>query len=97
MPDRDQIFMREALRLAAKGQGRTSPNPMVGAVVVAGDAIVGRGYHERAGGPHAEVNALRDAGEKAAGATLLSRWSRATTTGEPRPAPRLWPKAASAG
>ncbi len=62
--------MKEALRLAAKGRGRTRPNPMVGAVVVAGDAILGRGYHERAGGPHAEVNALRDAGEKASGATL---------------------------
>jgi diaminohydroxyphosphoribosylaminopyrimidine deaminase / 5-amino-6-(5-phosphoribosylamino)uracil reductase len=71
MSDRDQFFMREALRLAAKGQGRTSPNPMVGAVVVAGDTIVGRGYHEHVGGPHAEVNALRNAGEKADGATLF--------------------------
>jgi diaminohydroxyphosphoribosylaminopyrimidine deaminase / 5-amino-6-(5-phosphoribosylamino)uracil reductase len=70
MSDRDRTFMKEALRLAAKGRGRTSPNPMVGAVVVAGDAIVSRGYHERLGGPHAEVNALRDAGEKASGATL---------------------------
>ena len=70
MSDRDQFFMREALRLAAKGCGRTSPNPMVGAVVVSGDTVVGRGYHERAGGPHAEVNALGDAGKKAAGATL---------------------------
>jgi diaminohydroxyphosphoribosylaminopyrimidine deaminase / 5-amino-6-(5-phosphoribosylamino)uracil reductase len=71
MSDRDQAFMREALRLAVKGQGQTSPNPMVGAVVVAGDAIVGKGCHERVGGPHAEVNALRDAGEKAIGATLF--------------------------
>ena len=62
--------MKEALRLAARGRGQTSPNPMVGAVVVARDGIVGKGYHEKVGGPHAEVNALRDAGEKAAGATL---------------------------
>jgi diaminohydroxyphosphoribosylaminopyrimidine deaminase / 5-amino-6-(5-phosphoribosylamino)uracil reductase len=71
MSDHNQVFMREALRLAAKGQGQTSPNPMVGAVVVAGNAIVGKGYHEHVGGPHAEVNALREAGEKAAGATLF--------------------------
>lgn len=68
-PD-DQSYMREALRLAAKGWGRTSPNPMVGAVVVRQGAIVGRGYHQYVGGPHAEVNALRDAGENANGATL---------------------------
>ena len=69
-PNRDQIFMKEALRLAARGRGQTSPNPIVGAVVVARDAVVGKGCHEQVGSPHAEVNALRDAGEKAAGATL---------------------------
>ena len=69
-PNRDQFFMKEALRLAARGRGQTSPNPMVGAVVVARDGVVGKGYHERVGSPHAEVNALRDAGKKAAGATL---------------------------
>jgi diaminohydroxyphosphoribosylaminopyrimidine deaminase/5-amino-6-(5-phosphoribosylamino)uracil reductase len=62
--------MKLALRLAAKGRGRTSPNPMVGAVVVAAGRIVGQGYHRRAGGPHAEVFALRQAGRRAAGATL---------------------------
>lgn len=62
--------MTLALRLAAKGRGRTSPNPMVGAVVVAAGRIVGQGYHRRAGGPHAEVFALRQAGKRAAGATL---------------------------
>jgi diaminohydroxyphosphoribosylaminopyrimidine deaminase/5-amino-6-(5-phosphoribosylamino)uracil reductase len=66
----DEWFMRQALQLAAKGRGFTSPNPMVGAVVVQDGAIVGRGYHERVGGPHAEVNALRHAGHRAAGATL---------------------------
>ncbi len=70
MSDQDHVYMKTALRLAAKGRGRTSPNPMVGAVVVAGGEIVGRGYHEQVGGPHAEVNALREAGEKAVGATL---------------------------
>ena len=76
MPDertnagRDRAYMRRALALARKGWGQTAPNPMVGAVVVAGGRIVGQGWHERFGGPHAEVNALREAGEKARGATV---------------------------
>jgi diaminohydroxyphosphoribosylaminopyrimidine deaminase/5-amino-6-(5-phosphoribosylamino)uracil reductase len=64
------MFMRRALRLAAKGRGFTSPNPMVGAIVVQQGEVVGQGFHQRVGGPHAEVNALRDAGDKARGATL---------------------------
>jgi diaminohydroxyphosphoribosylaminopyrimidine deaminase/5-amino-6-(5-phosphoribosylamino)uracil reductase len=69
--DRDAFFMRKALRLAERGRGRTSPNPMVGAVVVdAEGVIIGRGAHEFAGGPHAEVHALREAGPRARGATL---------------------------
>jgi diaminohydroxyphosphoribosylaminopyrimidine deaminase/5-amino-6-(5-phosphoribosylamino)uracil reductase len=64
-------WMREALRLARRGGGTTSPNPMVGAVVVRGDRIVGRGYHRKAGGPHAEVFALREAGALARGAALF--------------------------
>ncbi len=63
-------WMKRALRLAARGQGRTSPNPIVGAVIVAGDRVVGEGYHKEAGGPHAEVWALREAGNKARGATM---------------------------
>ena len=51
-------FLREALRLALRGRGFVSPNPMVGAVVVKAGRIVGRGWHERFGGPHAEINAL---------------------------------------
>lgn len=63
--------MRQALRLAERGRGRTSPNPMVGALVVDADGvIVGRGAHEFAGGPHAEVHALGEAGALARGATL---------------------------
>ena len=62
--------MKRALRLAARGAGRTSPNPMVGAVVVRDGVVVGEGFHEHAGGPHAEVNALKTAGDRARGATL---------------------------
>jgi diaminohydroxyphosphoribosylaminopyrimidine deaminase/5-amino-6-(5-phosphoribosylamino)uracil reductase len=63
-------FMREALRLARSGTGATYPNPCVGAVVVQGSTIVGRGRSAATGGPHAEVQALRQAGERARGATL---------------------------
>ncbi|MFP3867126.1 MAG: bifunctional diaminohydroxyphosphoribosylaminopyrimidine deaminase/5-amino-6-(5-phosphoribosylamino)uracil reductase RibD [Desulfobacteraceae bacterium] len=66
----DSRYMGLALRLAAKGAGYTSPNPMVGAVVVKEGQIVGQGYHRRVGGPHAEVEALRAAGSQARGATL---------------------------
>ena len=67
----DDERMRQALRLAAQGRGRTSPNPMVGAVVVTRDGgVVGTGYHERAGGDHAEVRALAEAGAAARGATV---------------------------
>ncbi len=62
--------MALALKLAAKGIGYTSPNPMVGAVVVKDGHIVGQGYHHRYGQPHAEVEALRQAGPQARGATL---------------------------
>jgi diaminohydroxyphosphoribosylaminopyrimidine deaminase/5-amino-6-(5-phosphoribosylamino)uracil reductase len=64
--------MRRALRLAARAAGRTSPNPLVGSVVVQGGEVVGEGFHTAAGEPHAEVNALRRAGERARGATLYT-------------------------
>jgi diaminohydroxyphosphoribosylaminopyrimidine deaminase/5-amino-6-(5-phosphoribosylamino)uracil reductase len=65
-----QDYMTLALELAARGKGFTSPNPMVGAVVVNDGKIVGKGWHEKAGAPHAEVNAIDDAGHKAADATI---------------------------
>jgi diaminohydroxyphosphoribosylaminopyrimidine deaminase/5-amino-6-(5-phosphoribosylamino)uracil reductase len=64
--------MRRALQLAELGRGRTSPNPLVGAVVIDADGtLVGEGYHARAGEPHAEVGALAQAGERARGGTLV--------------------------
>lgn len=68
-PDAAQ-WMRMALELAAKARGYTSPNPMVGCVIVRDGAVVGTGYHERAGLPHAEVVALDAAGDNARGADL---------------------------
>jgi diaminohydroxyphosphoribosylaminopyrimidine deaminase/5-amino-6-(5-phosphoribosylamino)uracil reductase len=62
--------MQRCLALARQGLGRTAPNPMVGCVVVQGHAAVGEGFHPKAGEPHAEVFALRAAGERARGATL---------------------------
>jgi len=67
----DERYMERALELARRGAGRTSPNPMVGAVLVRGeDIIVGEGFHARPGDPHAEVLALKDAGKRAEGADL---------------------------
>ncbi|MDT8317904.1 MAG: bifunctional diaminohydroxyphosphoribosylaminopyrimidine deaminase/5-amino-6-(5-phosphoribosylamino)uracil reductase RibD [bacterium] len=63
-------FMRQAFRLAKKACGRTSPNPMVGAILVRDGKIVGKGYHKKAGEPHAEINAINDAGDLSKGADL---------------------------
>ncbi|WP_188114796.1 bifunctional diaminohydroxyphosphoribosylaminopyrimidine deaminase/5-amino-6-(5-phosphoribosylamino)uracil reductase RibD [Methylococcus geothermalis] len=65
----DFRFMARALRLAEKGLYTTDPNPRVGCVLVHGNQVVGEGWHQRAGGPHAEIVALRNAGERAKGAT----------------------------
>ncbi len=67
---RDEDFMREALRIAENGRGRTSPNPLVGAVIVKDGRIVAEGWHREAGTPHAEIHALNMAGELARDATL---------------------------
>ena len=63
--------MRLALRLAVKGKGRVSPNPLVGAVIVKDGVIIGRGYHRAYGVDHAEVMALKKAGDRARGATMV--------------------------
>jgi diaminohydroxyphosphoribosylaminopyrimidine deaminase / 5-amino-6-(5-phosphoribosylamino)uracil reductase len=70
MNDLDIKYMRMALRLAEKAQGRTSPNPMVGAVVVKGGIVISRGFHRKAGEAHAEAVALKRAGRAAKGAML---------------------------
>lgn len=57
--DRDKIYMERALSLARMGEAGASPNPMVGAVIVSGDDVIGEGFHVRCGGPHAEVRAIR--------------------------------------
>jgi diaminohydroxyphosphoribosylaminopyrimidine deaminase/5-amino-6-(5-phosphoribosylamino)uracil reductase len=64
-------FLERALELAERGRGTTHPNPIVGAVVVAGEDVVGEGWHERKGGPHAEIVALEAAGERARDATVF--------------------------
>jgi len=77
--------MRAALRLAKKGLGRTSPNPCVGAVVVRGGNIIGRGWHKKAGLPHAEVIALNMAGDRARGADLYVTLEPCTHLGRTPP------------
>ncbi len=66
----DRAMMQRCIELARRALGRTTPNPLVGSVIVKDGEIVGEGFHPRAGQPHAEVFALRDAGEKAKGATI---------------------------
>lgn len=69
--DVDEIFMKKVLRLARRGLGSTSPNPVVGALVVKNGQIISSGYHRKAGAPHAEIEALSMAGERAKGSTLF--------------------------
>jgi len=66
----DEDYMRLALRLANRGLGKTNPNPMVGAVIVKDNRIIGQGYHHHFGGKHAEINAIENATEDISGATL---------------------------
>lgn len=84
----DADFMRLALRLARRGRGRTSPNPMVGAVLARGGRVIGRGWHRRAGLPHAEIEALRDAArhdQPVKGATLYVTLEPCCTRGRTPP------------
>ena len=81
----DRQWMRRALSLARKGWGRTSPNPMVGAVVLQRGVVVGEGYHHAAGTPHAEIHALAAAGERAAGSDLYVTLEPCCTQGRTPP------------
>lgn len=81
----DAVFMARALTLAEAGRFTVSPNPMVGCVVVRDGEIVGEGFHERAGGPHAEVGALRRAGDRARGATVYVSLEPCNHTGRTGP------------
>ncbi len=84
----DQRYMRLALRLARRGYGATSPNPMVGALLVKRGSIIGRGWHHRAGEPHAEIEAMRDAqrqGHRLKGVTLYVTLEPCSTQGRTPP------------
>jgi diaminohydroxyphosphoribosylaminopyrimidine deaminase/5-amino-6-(5-phosphoribosylamino)uracil reductase len=81
----DERWMKRAIRLAEKGRGRTSPNPMVGAVIVKEGIVIGEGYHAKAGEAHAEVIALRKAGEEARGSTLYLNLEPCTHYGRTPP------------
>jgi len=81
----DIYFMSKALALGAKGEGSTSPNPMVGAVVVKHGRIIGAGYHRYAGSAHAEIEAIREAGSSAQGATLYVSLEPCSTFGRTPP------------
>lgn len=84
----DKRFMRMALKEAAKGLGRTSPNPCVGAVIVKEGQVLGKGYHKKAGTPHAEINALADASASVVGATLYVTLEPCNHTGRTPPCSR---------
>ena len=81
----DEPFMREALALARQGEGRVSPNPPVGCVLVKDGAVIARGWHDRLGGLHAEAMALAEAGENARGSTAYVTLSPCTTHGRQPP------------
>ncbi|AOY58323.1 MULTISPECIES: bifunctional diaminohydroxyphosphoribosylaminopyrimidine deaminase/5-amino-6-(5-phosphoribosylamino)uracil reductase RibD [Desulfococcus] len=81
----EERYMKMALTLARKGWGYTSPNPMVGAVVVRDGMVIGKGWHRKVGGAHAEVNAIDDAGEYARGADLYVTLEPCNHTGRTPP------------
>jgi diaminohydroxyphosphoribosylaminopyrimidine deaminase/5-amino-6-(5-phosphoribosylamino)uracil reductase len=88
MLPKDSQYMRMALRLARRAEGDTAPNPLVGAVLVRGGRVLGRGWHHKAGQPHAEIEALNDAarrGERVRGATIYVTLEPCCTTGRTPP------------
>ncbi len=84
----DKQYMRLALKEARKGLGRTSPNPCVGAIIVKNGQIIGKGYHKKAGLPHAEINAIQNASESVAGATIYVTLEPCSHTGKTPPCSR---------
>ena len=85
MTDLDKKYMQKALDLAEKGRGWTAPNPLVGAVLVKEGRIIGEGFHEYYGGPHAEVNAVSSASEEVEGSTLYVNLEPCSHTGKTSP------------
>jgi diaminohydroxyphosphoribosylaminopyrimidine deaminase/5-amino-6-(5-phosphoribosylamino)uracil reductase len=84
-PLTDEYYLRRTFELAARARGRTSPNPLVGAVIVRDGQVVGEGFHRQAGLPHAEIEALKAAGEAARGATLYVNLEPCCHTGRTGP------------
>lgn len=80
-----EYYMRRAIKLALKAKGKTSPNPLVGAIIVKDGKIVGEGFHLRAGEPHAEINALKVAGDKAKGGEIYLNLEPCSHTGRTPP------------
>lgn len=85
----DEIYMQMALELAKKGKGYVAPNPLVGAVIVKNGKVIGQGYHEAFGGPHAEVNAISSATEDVAGATIYVTLEPCSHVGKTPPCSEL--------
>ena len=85
MDIKDREYMRQALDLAELGRGRVTPNPLVGAVIVKDGQVIGKGWHQKAGTPHAEIHALNDAGENSRGATLYVTLEPCCHTGKTPP------------
>jgi len=88
-PMDDRAYMKMALALSERGRGFTTPNPMVGAVLVKNDKVIGRGWHQKAVKAHAEVNAINDAGDAARGSTLYVTLEPCNHTGRTPPCTRM--------
>lgn len=85
MANMHDIYMQEAIKLAKKGSGKTFPNPIVGAVIVKNNRIIGKGYHKKAGSAHAEIEAINSAKESVNGATLYVTLEPCSHTGRTPP------------
>lgn len=85
----DKKYMNIALVLAEKGKGFTSPNPLVGAVIVKNEKVIGQGFHQKAGGPHAEVHAINSATESVEGATMYVTLEPCSHYGKTHPCAEL--------